>query len=277
MWQSFSRIGAGFMNALPRFLTGIAVFIIAILIGRVAKAIVRKSASARGEHGSVQRALGRLVLAAAVLIGLLVGVTIAFPTFTPSDMVGALGIGSVAAGFAFKDIFQNFLAGVLLLITKPFVVGDQIEYADYEGNIEDIQTRATWIKTYDGRRVVIPNAELFINPVTVNTAFPKRRMEYDIGIGYDDDIDEAKRIILEVMREAEGVAPDPQADVITVKLDPSTVNLRARWWSDSRIADVLIAQDRVLSTVKRRLQDAGIDLPYPTRHVLLDDRRDEAS
>lgn len=199
----------------------------------------------------------------------MIAIPVIFPAFKASDMVGAFGVGSVVAGFAFKDIFQNFLAGILLLITKPFVVGDQIEYGDYEGNVEDIQTRATLIRTYDGRRVVIPNAELFINPVTVNTAFPQRRWEYDLGIGYDDDIDEAKRIILEVIEEVEGVDPDPQADVITVKLDASTVNLRARWWTSSRIADLLVGQDKVLSEVKRRLQSAGIDLPYPTRHVLI--------
>jgi small conductance mechanosensitive channel len=233
----------------------------------------RDASNNRGQHNSMVRAFKRMAIAIGLIIGLMIAIPIIFPSFKASDMVGAFGIGSVAAGFAFKDIFQNFLAGILLLVTKPFVVGDQIEYADYEGNVEDIQTRATLIRTYDGRRVVIPNAELFINPVIVNTAFPQRRMEYDIGIGYDDDIEKAKRIILEVLRDAEGVDPDPSADVITVKLDASTVNLRARWWTSSRMADQLVGQDKVLSEVKRRLMDAGIDLPYPTRHVLLDDQR----
>jgi small conductance mechanosensitive channel len=241
-------------------------------VGDGVRAGLARAARRRREGGSFELAIGRLVMAGAILVGVLVGATVAFPTFTPADMVSALGIGGIAIGFAFKDIFQNFLAGILLLITKPFVVGDQIEYKEYEGDVEDIQTRATMIKTYDGRRVVIPNAELFINPVTVNTSFPQRRWEYDIGIGYGDDIEKAKKIILDVLKEVETVDPDPKADAIVVKLDESSVNIRARWWSSSRIADVLLAQDKVLSEVKHRLQAAGIDLPYPTRQVLFHDQ-----
>ena len=85
-----------------------------------------------------------------------------------------LGIGSVAIGFAFRDILQNFLAGILLLVTQPFRIGDQIVASNYEGTVEDIQTRATFIRTYDGRHVVVPNADLFTDTVVVNTAFEHR-------------------------------------------------------------------------------------------------------
>lgn len=275
VWQSFSRMGADLVAALPRLLVGLIALVAAVVVGQLIRAGVRRSAAKRREHYSVQIALGRMAMAAAVLLGLLIGVTVAFPTFTPANMISALGIGGIAAGFAFKDIFQNFLAGILLLITKPFRVDDQIAFGDYEGVVEEIQTRATLIKTYDGRRVVIPNADLFINPVIVNTAFAKRRMQYDIGIGFGDDIEKAKQIILGVMRDADGVSPDPLADVIVVGLGAATVNLRARWWSDSRIADVLLAQDRVLGETKRRLQAAGVDLPFPTQQILFHDQTEE--
>lgn len=275
-WQTTVRLWHAFVAAVPRLVLGIAIVLLAIGVGRVVQRVVRRGARRRREGGNLELALGRLAMAGAVMLGLLVGVTVVFPTFTPGDLVGALGIGTVAAGFAFKDILQNFLAGILLLFTKPFVAGDQIVFKTFEGTVEEIQTRATLIRTYDGRRVVIPNGELFVNPVVVNTAFPQRRMEYVIGIGYGDDIARAKQIILDVMREADGVAPDPQADVIVVGLNESSVGLRARWWSDSHVADVLIAQDRVLSEAKRRLQAAGIDLPYPTRQILFHDQTEES-
>ena len=94
------------------------------------------------------------------------------------NLAGTLGVGGVAIGFGFKDIFQNFLAG-LLLLTKPFNVGDQIIFRDFEGTVEDIQTRATLLKRDDGRRVVIPNSDLYMNAVTMNTAFPIRRVEWE--------------------------------------------------------------------------------------------------
>jgi small conductance mechanosensitive channel len=148
--------------------------------------------------------------------------------------VSTLGIGGVALGFAFKDIFQNFVAGILLLVGQPFRVGDQIRMGEHEGTVDEILTRATYLKTYDGRRVIIPNSDLFTNAVTVNTAFATRRMEYDIGIGYGDDIEAARAIVLGVLGSIDGVLPDPKADVIVVALADSTVVLRARWWSSSR-------------------------------------------
>jgi small-conductance mechanosensitive channel len=150
-------------------------------IGKGVRALVRRNAQRRGEQRTLELAIGRLAQAAILLVGVLVAVTAAFPSFTPADLISTLGIGGVAIGFAFKDIFQNFLAGILILVTRPFGVGDQIRFKDYEGTVEDIQTRATYLKTYDGRRVIIPNGELYTNSVTVNTAFPQRRWQYDIG------------------------------------------------------------------------------------------------
>jgi hypothetical protein len=139
------------------------------------------------------------------ILGALVGCVIVFPNFTPASLLQFLGIGSVAIGFAFRDVLQNYLAGILLLLTEPFRIGDQIRFGSYEGTVEEIQTRATLLKTYDGRRVVIPNSELFTNSVVVNTAFEVRRLEYDVGIGYGDDVERARALILEALRSVEGV------------------------------------------------------------------------
>ncbi|MEO8561289.1 MAG: mechanosensitive ion channel family protein [bacterium] len=277
-WTTTQQLFNSAIAALPRLIIGALILLLFLLIGRGVRSLARRAADrmARGgnEHRTLELALGRLAQAGIVLLGLLIAFTAAFPSFTPANLVSALGIGGVAIGFAFKDIFQNFLAGLLLLVTRPFVVGDQIRFQGEEGTVEDIQTRATFLKTYDGRRVVIPNGELFTHSVVVNTAFTQRRSQYDIGIGYGDDIDQAKGIILEVLRDAEGVSADPKADVIVVDLAPSTVNLRARWWSDARMGDVLVAQDRVLSEAKRRLTAAGIDLPFPTQQMLFHDQTD---
>lgn len=94
----------------------------------------------------------------------LIASVIIFPSVKPSTVISSLGIGSVAIGFAFKDILQNLLAGILLLINRPYRRGDQIVVKDYEGTVEHIQSRATLIKTYDGRRVIIPNSDVYTSP-----------------------------------------------------------------------------------------------------------------
>jgi small-conductance mechanosensitive channel len=185
-------------------------------------------------------------------------------------------LGSVAVGFAFRDVLQNYLAGILLLFTEPFRIGDQIVFGDYEGTVEDIQTRATFVRTYDGRRIVIPNGELFTQAVLVNTAFERRRMQYDIGIGYSDDIETAKSLMLEAMSECETVLKEPAADVLAYELGEFDVKIRARWWIEPpQRRDSLVSRDQVLSAVKRKLTENGIDLPFPTRQILFHDQTEE--
>ncbi|WP_292456367.1 mechanosensitive ion channel domain-containing protein [Methylibium sp.] len=126
--------------------------------------------------------------------------------------------GFMTIGFAFRDILQNFLAGILLLLNEPFRIGDQIMMKEFEGTVEEIQTRATFIKTYDGRRVVIPNGDLSTNSVTVNTARDTRRLEYDFGIGYGDNPAQAKKLLLDTLQGLPGVLQDPPPDVLVVDL-----------------------------------------------------------
>ena len=256
-WTTIQRLASSFLSMLPRLVLAVVIAWGFVFIGRLIRRLVERGSAERRDHVTLRLALGRLVQAGIVIIGVLVAATAAFPTFTMGDLVGTLGVGGVAIGFAFKDIFQNFLAGILLLLTKPFSVGDQIIFKDFEGTVEDIQTRATYLKTYDGRRVVIPNSDLYLNAVTVNTAFPTRRVEYDFGIPADGDIEGAKRSILRVVRSADGVLSDPAADVLVVGLAESMVKLRARWWAKSRVPDALIAQDHVLAAIKQELEAEG--------------------
>jgi small-conductance mechanosensitive channel len=264
----------GLLVAIPSLAVGLRVFAAFVLFGMGVKAAVARLTEARLKaHRNAGQAVGRLAQGLVILIGLLVALSVALPSFKPGDVVQVLGIGSVAIGFAFRDILQNFLAGILLLITQPFRIGDQIVAKGYEGTVEEIQTRATFIRTYDGRRVVIPNADLFTDTVVVNTAFAHRRLEYDIGIGYGDDVEQARVLILQTVRSIDGVLSDPAPDVLLMDLAGSSVNLRARWWiAPPQRADALDARDRVLSAIKSALTAAGIDLPFPTQQVLFHDQ-----
>ena len=263
----------GFMILLPNMVLALIVFAIFFFIARVIKKAVGNLTRDRRQARNLGMVLGRLAQGATILVGLFIALSIMIPSLKASDLVQLLGISSVAIGFAFRDILQNFLAGILILLTEPFQIDDQIVFKDFEGTVENIQTRATTIKTYDGRRIVIPNSELFTNSVIVNTAFENRRLEYDIGIGYGDDIDEARLLILEAMHETDGVLETPTPDAIVVELAGSSVNIRARWWvAPPRRADVLDLKDRVLTNIKNKLTANGIDLPFPTQQILFHDQ-----
>ncbi len=268
-WKTVHEMARGFSASLPRLIFALAVVLFFFFLSSIVKAVVRRTTSQDSSHRTLRIAMGRIVQGAIIVIGALVAAAAAFPGFTPGNLISALGIGGIAIGFAFKDIFENFLAGILILVTRPFRIGDQIIYDRYEGTVEEIQTRATWLKTYDGRRILIPNSELFKNSVTVNTAFDTRRLEYDFKLAPGEDIEKAKAAIVGVMKESKDVLPDPQADVIVISFDQSSVILRARWWSQSRTSDVLLAQDRVLTAARGALAREGIKLPSASSTIVI--------
>ena len=273
VWNKFHSMANSFFAMLPDLLLALVVFAIFFFIARTLKRLVRKLTRSHRQARNLGMVLGRLAQGGVILVGLFIALSIVIPSLKASDLVQLLGISGVAIGFAFRDILQNFLAGILILLTEPFQIDDQIVFKDFEGTVEEIQTRATMIKTYDGRRIVIPNAELFSNSVTVNTAFMHRRLQYDIGIGYGDDIATAKQLILEAIHEIEGVLKTPAADAIVVDLADSTVNIRARWWVEPpRRAEVLDLQDLVLTNIKNKLTANGIDMPFPTQQILFHDQ-----
>ncbi|MDD1449823.1 mechanosensitive ion channel family protein [Sphingomonas sp. H160509] len=207
-----------------------------------------------------------------MLLGVLIAVTVAFPSVTPAKLFSVLGVGGVAIGFAFKDIFQNLVAGILLLIRHPFRAGDEITSGTFTGTVESIETRATYIRTYDGKRIIVPNSIIYTEPVTVITAYGRLRSQYDVGIGYGDDVGRARAIALKAVKSIDGVLADPAPDVLLWDLAGSSQNLRVRWWSKPHRGDVVALRDRVLQTVAEALAAGGIDLPFPTQVVLLHDQ-----
>lgn len=233
----------------------------------------------RYTHKQDRLDLGELLASIAygliLIVALMIAAAVVFPSVKPADILSTLGVGSVAVGFAFKDILQNLFAGLLLLTNRPFKRGDQIVCKDYEGTVEHIASRATLIKTYDGRRVIIPNADIYTAPVIVNTAYPLRRDKYEVGIGYGDNPARAAELILAAIRQVEGVAPDPAPQVIPWGLDQSTVTLRCKWWTESLRANVSRVRARVILAIYETCVANAIDLPFPTQVVLFHDQTEE--
>ena len=273
-----TKLHAMLVNALallPNIGIGVLVMVIFYCLSRWTRRLAGRLTT--NFHHNVGLVTGRLGQGLLIVLGLLVSASIIFPSFKAGDIISVLGIGSVAVGFAFRDILQNFLAGILLLLMEPFRVGDQIVVKGFEGVVEEIQTRATLIKTYDGRRVVIPNAELFTQAVVVNTAFPKRRTQYQVGVGNADDLDVVEKLLLEAMHSVNGVLTDPGPDVLVVDLAASSVDVRIRWWTEGiEKAHILVVQSNVLKAVKKTLSDNGIDMPFPTQQILFHDQTEES-
>jgi len=174
-WKSGSKIINYVISLLPNIVLAIGIFILFLIIASATKSIVRRVTLRRKRRQSLGILLGQLAYIAMTIFGVLIAISAVAPSFHASDLIGMLGIGSVAIGFAFQNILQNFLAGILLLMQEPFEIGDWIAVTGFEGKVDDIQTRATIIATADGKRIVIPNAVLFTNPVVVGRANTDRQ------------------------------------------------------------------------------------------------------
>lgn len=269
---SANDLVVSFIERIPYFVAAIVVLIIFWLLSIVFKKIVYKILGSRSRHQNLVKVFQRVGGALIFFIGFMIAMVVAIPGFTPAKLIGALGIGSVAIGFAFKDIFQNLLSGILLLLSEPFRIGDQIVSGDYEGTVEDIKIRATMIRTYDGRQVVIPNSDLYTSALTVNTAYKQRRLQLTVGIGYADDIHEAKSEIMKALDRADTVSKNATPTIIAVNLGDSTVDLVVRWFiDDGNQANKVASIDQVLIEIKTALDAAGIDMPFPVRTLDLSD------
>ncbi|MEO8248861.1 MAG: mechanosensitive ion channel family protein [Burkholderiales bacterium] len=261
----------GGIRLLPNIVVGIVVFVCFFGLALLFEWLIERSSRHRNRT-NLGEVAGGFVKWMTLLLAFLLAATIVIPSLKPGDLIAGLGVSSVAIGFAFKDILQNWLAGLLILFRQPFEVGDQIEVKGYEGTVKRIETRATLIQTYDGQRVVIPNSDIYTNVVVVRTAHDTRRSEYDVGIGYGDNIAEACEVIRKAMASVAEVEKDPPPEALPWDLAASWVAIRARWWTHSRRADVVHVRAKVIEAVKNALDAAGIDLPYETTVALFHDQ-----
>ena len=248
-------MGETVISRLPSFALSIIVFVLFYILSVVVSRVIRRTT--RGPRQNLGMVFARLMQAATILLGLLVAVSVVAPSFQASDLIKVLGIGGVAIGFAFQNILQNFLAGLLLLWAEPFRIGDEIKIDAYEGTVEEIQTRATIIKTYDERRVVIPNADLFTHSVIVNTAGDVRRWEYDFSVKGVTDLGEFKSVIINAVRKVPGTLSEPSPEVLVLELsdlEANAVKLRVLWWTKApRQHQMLTSYDTVLTAIRQAI------------------------
>lgn len=261
------------VETLPALVFGIVI----LLLTRYVAKLIRQFAVAAGNRAVRSQSLRSLMVqlssVATWVVGILAASVIAFPDLQLGDIIGLLGLGSVAIGFAFQDIFKNFLAGVLLLVREPFRLHDQIIVNDFEGTVEEIDIRVTKIRTYQGERVLLPNAVVFTSPVQVLTALPHRRTDLAVGVDYNTPLPEAIDLLLKTLSTVEGVFTSPESEIDVVSFGESSIELMVRYWTLPQKKHVRRTQTQVMIAIKQAFDQADIGIPYPIRTLYLFDQR----
>ena len=267
-YSTIDKFVDGFWERVPYLCIALVVFTIFVLLAKLFKFFVRKTLADKSyTKQNLVLVLNRVGSSAIIFFGFLIAMVIAIPGFTPAQLMSALGIGSVAIGFAFKDIFQNLLSGILILLSEPFKIGDDIIVSGMEGTVEDIQIRATFLRSPDGRRIVIPNATVYTSAVTVNTAYPRRRCEFVVGIGYEDDVQKAKDVILNILDRDPTILSQPGFSVNVSALADFSINLTVRWWVNTSETSTSGSISEIQERVIHAFNDQSISIPYPVQEV----------
>ncbi|NNC87795.1 MAG: mechanosensitive ion channel family protein [Akkermansiaceae bacterium] len=264
--QSLHDIYKAFVERLPFFASALLFLVVWFLLIRLVVRVLGPKVLRRSKlRQSLQLLLVRLVSVAGWVIGLAVAAIIVFPGLSVAKALGAAGLASVAIGLAFKDIFQNFFAGIMLLWKFPFEPGDFIECGDLRGRVQDTQLRLTTIRQPDGQLLVVPNSHLLMNPVQIVTSKPKRRVSLMTGVGYGEDVTKAVKVISRALEKCKRIDHDQEVHVVPAGFGSSSIDIEILFWTGSSPMDVRQATGEAVTKVKAALDEAGIEIPFPYR------------
>ena len=238
----------------------IGLWVVKIIVNAIGRSMEKKKtdASLRPFLKSLISALLKVLVIISVMS--LVGIPM-------TSFIAILGAAGLAVGLALSGTLQNFAGGVMLLIFKPFKVGDFIDAQGFMGTVHEMQIFNTILKTPDNKTIIIPNGGLSTGAMTNFSTEPTRRVDFSFGIGYSDDIDKAKTIIDGLIQAESRIHKDPESFIAVGELADSSVNLTVRVWVDS--ADYWGVHFDMIENVKKAFDKEGISIPFPQRDIHL--------
>ena len=269
--QTLAMIWKGFIESLPLLAVAVIILILAWIVSRIVDKVLSTALEKAGFRTNLRQVISRLVNILIWLVGFMAAAMVVFPGMTPAKLLGAVGLAGVAIGFAFKDIFENFFAGILLLWKFPFEDGDFIECEDITGKVEEITIRMSKVRQTDGVLVVLPNAYLFKNPVYVLTEQDRRRQTLMTGIGYDESIEEALPVIEKALKSCDLIDQDKPIQLFPKEFGASSIDIETRFWSKPTPLDQRKARAQAVTAIKKALDEAGIEIPYAYRTITFRD------
>lgn len=261
---------ASFLNniisALPLWFFAILIVILSFVIAFIArKSVESKLLKSNPKNEGVKNIAGQIVFYSIVVLGITIALSIIGIDLTPIVAAAAFGLG-----FAMKDIVSNFMAGVILLITKPFEVGDTVKVNGETGKVMEIQTRCTIIKNFDGYKIIVPNADMINNQVVSRTSFQYRRIVIEQGVGYGNDLDKVVKLTLAAVNAVPEVLKKPKATVNFTAWDDTWILFKIKAWIVTHGPGIVKVKNEIFKNVTKAYEEADIYNPYYIQGVQLE-------
>lgn len=251
---------------IPLWIAAFIVIVASLLIAKIARRMVESKLadSVEEENQELEILGGRIAYAVTLTIGITVGLKIGGIDLTTIIAAAAFGIG-----FALKDLIMNFLAGIMILINRPFSIGDFIKIGGTLGKIVEIQTRNTILQSIDGTKVIVPNGELFTSQVVNMTSNPFRRIEVEVGVDYRSDLDNALKVCMQTVRNTHGVLLEPKPAVLVSEWSDYEIVIKVRAWVNSR-GPWLKIKSQLMVDLKKAFEEYNIDYAWPIVQLAYD-------
>ena len=255
---------------LPQLIIAVIILVITAFLASFVSRQSRKVSRGLRLKANLQDLLQKFVYIAVWFLGLVTAAGIVFPGLGMGELVASAGLASIAIGFAFQDIFENFLAGILIIWRFPFNDGDYIEVpsVDVEGKVEEVQIRMTLIRDVSGELILVPNSTIFKNVVRVLTDRDTRRVTVTCGIAYGEDIAQGRSVIREAVESCDSVHKNKPVEIFAQAFGSSSIDFEVTWWTGPTPLDQRRSRDEVIEKVKAALDSAGIEIPYPYRTLV---------
>lgn len=255
------------LTRIPLWIAAFVVIIFTFFLAKIFKSIVENKMAEKGieeEHKEVQDLGGRIAYVSVMTIGVTMGLKIAGIDLT--TIIAAVGFG---VGFALKDLIMNFIAGIMIIVGRHFVVGDFINIGGTLGKVMEIQSRVTILRAIDGTKVIVPNADLFGNKVTSYTSNPFRRIEVMAYVDYRGDLEKAVKIFMNVTKKTKGVLAEPKPVILVDQMGESNYDIKIRAWVDSKGPWLKIKSNLVLN-IKKAYDKHEIPMAWNVTQLVLD-------
>tara|TARA_R110002073_G_scaffold336260_1_gene531385 strand:+ start:138082 stop:139506 length:1425 start_codon:yes stop_codon:yes gene_type:complete len=257
-----------FVQALPLLLLGLFVLAGTILVAHLSKRATNRRLEEHIQSHLLRNVIQKLLYLAIILLGIYLFLRISGLTRIAVTLAGGTGLVGLVAGFAFRDIAENFLASILISVQRPFQIGDTIEVDGHTGIVQKVTSRGTVLMDFDGDHIQITNSTIYKSTIRNLTANPKVRIGFAIGVGYDSSVTQAQEITLQVLRDHPAVLDTPDPVVLLEELGASTINMRVYFWIDGHEHSMLKVRSSLMRLIIREFEAAGISLPDESREVI---------
>jgi len=264
----FSDYFEQIVNRLPNIITAIIILIVSYFIGNTVYKIISKVTQSRWQDKIMSNFISQIIKFAIYLFGVILAFNVIGYKNIASTIFAGAGVSAIVIGFAFKDIAENFLAGIILTVNRPFEIGDIIESGGDKGTVKDLDLRSTHLRNSGGKDIYIPNASIIKNTLTNYTRDGFLRLDFMIGIAPESDIEETRRLINDYLFSNENVLKTPPFSIIVKELGEFTTNIMVLFWVDilskKKLPDNYLGhsvKSKVITDVKSILDQNNIGMP----------------